>query len=95
MFENGISHLTAASNLQRTMQILEWLSYVREIKDSPLPTRPTTDSWDRDIGYTPSKDAYDFRWFIEDKIDETTHEYQSRFFDKGSFLSRSRSFHQL
>lgn len=85
MFKNGVSHLTAASDLQGATQILDWLSYVPEFKNGPLPIRPTPDTWDRDITYTPPKGVYDPRWFIEGKLDEATQEWQSGFFDKGSF----------
>jgi acetyl-CoA carboxylase/biotin carboxylase 1 len=85
MFKNGVSHLTASSDLQGATQILEWLSYVPEVKNGPLPVREVADSWDRDIDYTPPKGVYDPRWFIEGKTDEATNEWQSGFFDKGSF----------
>ncbi|KAF8892047.1 acetyl CoA carboxylase [Infundibulicybe gibba] len=85
MFKNGVSHLTASSDLQGATQILEWLSYVPEVKDGALPVRETPDSWDRDVGYMPPKGAYDPRWFIEGKTDETTSEYLTGFFDKNSF----------
>ncbi|TFK39984.1 acetyl CoA carboxylase [Crucibulum laeve] len=85
MYKNGVSHLTASSDLQGATHILEWLSYVPEVKGGALPVRETTDSWDRDIGYTPPKGAYDPRWFIEGKSDENTSEYLTGFFDKGSF----------
>ncbi|KAG6891561.1 hypothetical protein C0992_004419, partial [Termitomyces sp. T32_za158] len=85
MHKNGVSHLTASSDLQGATQILEWLSYIPEIKGGPLPVRETTDSWDRDIDYTPPKGVYDPRWFIEGKDDEQNSNWQSGFFDKGSF----------
>ncbi|KAF6761596.1 acetyl CoA carboxylase [Ephemerocybe angulata] len=85
MHKNGVSHLTASSDLQGATQILDWLSYVPEVKNGPLPVRESVDTWDRDIGYTPPKGVYDPRWFIEGKTDETTSEWQSGFFDKGSF----------
>ncbi|TFK71374.1 acetyl CoA carboxylase [Pluteus cervinus] len=85
MFKNGVSHLTASSDLQGATQILEWLSYVPDVKGAALPVRETTDSWDREIAYKPPKGAYDPRWFIEGKVDEQTNEWLSGFFDKGSF----------
>ncbi|KAF4593047.1 acetyl-coenzyme-A carboxylase [Pleurotus pulmonarius] len=85
MFKNGVSHLTASSDLSGATQILEWLSYVPEFKGAPLPILDSVDPWDRDIGYTPPKGAYDPRWFIEGKEDETSSEWLSGFFDKGSF----------
>ncbi|CAK5267587.1 unnamed protein product, partial [Mycena citricolor] len=83
MFKNGVSHLTAASDLQGATHILDWLSYVPEVKNGPLPVRESGDSWDREIGYMPPKGAYDPRWFIEGKMEEE--QWQSGFFDKGSF----------
>lgn len=85
MFKNGVSHLTASSDLQGASQILEWLSYVPEFKNAPLPIRSSPDSWDRDITYVPPKGVYDPRWFIEGKFDDTSQEWLSGFFDKGSF----------
>ncbi|KAJ7876806.1 acetyl-CoA carboxylase [Mycena leptocephala] len=85
MFKNGVSHLTASSDLQGATHILEWISYVPDVKNGPLPVRETGDTWDRDIGYTPPKGAYDPRWFIEGKVDENSAAWTSGFFDKGSF----------
>ncbi|KAI0796098.1 acetyl CoA carboxylase [Abortiporus biennis] len=85
MYKNGVSHLTASSDLEGATHILQWLSYVPDVKGNPLPILPSADSWDRDIGYVPPKGSYDPRWFLEGKTDETTGEYLSGFFDKGSF----------
>lgn len=85
MYKNGISHLTASSDLEGVTHILQWLSYVPESKGDSLPVRETSDSWDRDIAFTPPKGPYDPRWFIEGKEDEHTSEWLSGFFDKGSF----------
>ncbi|VDC06097.1 unnamed protein product [Peniophora sp. CBMAI 1063] len=85
MHKNGVSHLTANSDLEGTTHILEWLSYIPEKRNGALPIRPTADTWDRDISYTPPKGPYDPRWFIEGKTDETTSEFLPGFFDKGSF----------
>ncbi|KAH9992745.1 acetyl CoA carboxylase [Russula compacta] len=86
MFKNGISHLTASSDLEGATHILEWLSYVPAVKGGKLPVRILVDTWDREIGYVPPKGPYDPRWFIEGKYDETTNEWLSGFFDKGSFM---------
>lgn len=85
MYKNGVSHLTAASDLEGATHILRWLSYVPERKGATLPIATSSDSWDRDIAYTPPKGPYDPRWFIEGKTDETSGEFQSGFFDKKSF----------
>lgn len=80
-----MSHLTASSDLEGAAHILQWLSYVPEAKDLPLPIRESADSWDREVGYTPPKGPYDPRWFIEGKADEENAEWLPGFFDKGSF----------
>ncbi|KAF9219763.1 hypothetical protein BS17DRAFT_788749 [Gyrodon lividus] len=85
MHKNGVSHLTAASDLEGVMHILQWLSYVPEVKGDPLPIRETLDTWDREIAYVPPKGPYDPRWFIEGKVDEQTSQWLPGFFDKGSF----------
>ena len=85
MYKNGVSHLTAGSDLEGATQIIQWLSYVPEVKGSIPPVLVSSDGWDRDIDYTPPKGPYDPRWFIEGKSDETTSEWLSGFFDRGSF----------
>ena len=85
MHKNGVSHLTASSDLEGATHILDWLSYVPAVKGDPLPVRETPDTWDRDITYKPPKGAYDPRWFIGGKQDEGSSEWLSGFFDKGSF----------
>ncbi|KAI9464497.1 acetyl CoA carboxylase [Lactarius psammicola] len=85
MFKNGVSHLTASSDLEGATHILEWLSYVPAAKGENLPIRNSVDTWDREIGYVPPKGPYDPRWFIEGKYDDATNEWLSGFFDKGSF----------
>ncbi|KAG1864845.1 acetyl-CoA carboxylase [Suillus subluteus] len=85
MYKNGISHLTASSDLEGVTHILQWLSYVPESKGDSLPIRETSDSWDRDIAFTPPKGPYDPRWFIEGKEDEHSSQWLTGFFDKGSF----------
>jgi acetyl-CoA carboxylase / biotin carboxylase 1 len=83
MFKNGVSHLTASSDLQGATHILEWLSYVPAVKKGPLPIRVTPDTWDRDIAYIPL--PKDPRWFIAGKMDETSSEWMSGFFDNKYF----------
>ena len=85
MYKNGVSHLTAASDLEGAQHILEWLAYVPDAKGNPLPVLDSVDSWDRDIGYCPPKGPYDPRWVLEGNVDETTSEWLPGFFDKGSF----------
>ncbi|KAI6126082.1 acetyl-CoA carboxylase [Pisolithus croceorrhizus] len=85
MYKNGVSHLTASSDLEGVTHILQWLSYIPRAKGDSLPVRETSDTWDREIGYVPPKGPYDPRWLLEGKVDEQTSQYLSGFFDKGSF----------
>lgn len=85
MYKNGVSHLTAANDLEGVLSIVQWLSFVPESRGAPLPILPSVDSWDRPIEYTPIKGAYDPRWFLAGKTDETDGRWLSGFFDKGTF----------
>jgi acetyl-CoA carboxylase/biotin carboxylase 1 len=85
MYKNGVSHLTAANDLEGVLSIVNWLSYVPAVKGSAPPLLPSIDPVDRDIGYTPPKGPYDPRWFIAGKEDEAEGGFLSGFFDKGSF----------
>ena len=86
MHKNGISHLTASSDLEGATHILEWLSYIPAIKGDPLPVRKTADSWDRDIAYTASKRCIRSEMvYRRQRNDEHTSEWLGGFFDKGSF----------
>ncbi|KAJ3520298.1 hypothetical protein NM688_g9183 [Phlebia brevispora] len=49
MYKNGVSHLTASSDLEGATHILQWLSYVPETKEAPLPILEMGDTWDREI----------------------------------------------
>jgi acetyl-CoA carboxylase/biotin carboxylase 1 len=84
MYKNGVSHLTAANDLEGTQQIVRWLSYVPESRGKIPPMMPPSDSVDRLIDYSPPKGAYDPRWFLEGKLDDDGR-WLSGFFDKGTF----------
>ncbi|KAK4046075.1 acetyl-coenzyme-A carboxylase [Microbotryomycetes sp. JL201] len=85
MYKNGVSHLTAANDLEGVLSIVNWLSFVPAARGAPLLVAPSADSWDRAIDYTPIKGAYDPRWFLAGKTDESDGRWLSGFFDKGSF----------
>ncbi|KAJ9106305.1 hypothetical protein QFC21_001450 [Naganishia friedmannii] len=87
MYKNGVSHLTAESDLDGALQIVQWLSYVPDRKGKAIPIFPSGDPWDRSIDYKPPKGPYDPRWFIEGKLEESEagEQWLSGFFDKGSF----------
>ncbi|RDL30121.1 putative Acetyl-CoA carboxylase [Venustampulla echinocandica] len=85
MYKNGVSHMTATDDFEGVSKIVEWLAYVPDKKNNPLPIGPAVDSWDRDIVYTPSpRQAYDVRWLIAGKDDEEG--YMPGLFDRDSFV---------
>jgi acetyl-CoA carboxylase / biotin carboxylase 1 len=83
MYNNGVSHITAKDDLHGVCEIMNWLSFVPERRDAPVPIYPSVDEWDRDIEYTPSKGVYDVRWLLEGKQEEDI--FLKGFFDRGSF----------
>ena len=56
MFKNGVSHLTAQNDLESITKIIQWLSYMPAVRDSPVPIFVNSDSWDWDISYMPLRD---------------------------------------
>lgn len=85
MYKNGVSHLTAANDLEGVLSIINWLSYVPATRGLALPIMPTSDPVDREIGYTPPKGPYDPRWLLAGKQEEFDETFLSGFFDKGSY----------
>jgi acetyl-CoA carboxylase/biotin carboxylase 1 len=85
MYRNGVSHLTAQDDFAGVAKILEWMSFVPDKRNNPLPITPSVDAWDRDVVYTPpQKQAYDVRWMIAGKQDGD--DFQAGLFDKDSFV---------
>ncbi|KAH8898355.1 acetyl-CoA carboxylase [Thozetella sp. PMI_491] len=85
MYRNGVSHMTANDDFAGISKIVEWMSFVPEKRNSPVPISPSTDSWDRDVVYTPpQKQPYDVRWMIAGKRDEDG--FQPGLFDEDSFV---------
>lgn len=84
MYNNGVSHMTAADDFDGVRKIVEWMSFVPDKKGAPIPIRPWSDNWDRDIAYyPPPKQPYDVRWLIGGKQDEEG--FLPGLFDKDSF----------
>lgn len=84
MYKNGVSHMTANDDFEGVQKIVEWMSYVPDKKDAPVPIRPWSDTWDRDILYhPPAKQAYDVRWLIDGKQEDDV--FLPGLFDKDSF----------
>lgn len=85
MYKNGVSHLTASDDLAGVEKIMQWLSYVPAKSGHPIPILESSDSWDRDVEFYPTKgDPYDVRWLIEGRQFDNG-EFESGLFDKGSF----------
>lgn len=87
MYKNGVSHLTAQNDYEGISKIVNWISYIPERKNAPVPITISSDTWDRDIDYLPPKGAvYDPRWMLGGKeAEEEGSPFQTGFFDKGSF----------
>ena len=84
MYKNGVSHMTANDDFEGVSKIVDWMSYVPDKKNSPIPISPVTDPWDRSITYyPPPKQSYDVRWLIAGKEDDEG--FMSGLFDKNSF----------
>ncbi|KAF7544682.1 hypothetical protein G7046_g9736 [Stylonectria norvegica] len=87
MYRNGVSHMTANDDFAGVSKIVEWMSFVPEKRNSPVPVSPSVDDWDRDITYYPptDKQPYDVRWMIEGR-DGDDGTFESGLFDKNSFV---------
>jgi len=88
MHANGISHLTAPDHLRAIMQAMEWLSFVPSIRGSLLPITDIRgiDNIDRPISFMPSPGIpYDPR-FLLIGTEDSSGNWLSGFFDKGSFV---------
>ncbi|KAI1631099.1 acetyl-CoA carboxylase [Biscogniauxia mediterranea] len=85
MYRNGVSHMTANDDFAGVSKIVDWLSFVPAQRNLPVPITPSTDTWDREIIYTPpNKQPHDVRWLIGGKEDEDG--FQPGLFDKDSFV---------
>ncbi|GJN67713.1 acetyl-coenzyme-A carboxylase [Purpureocillium lilacinum] len=86
MYRNGVSHMTANDDFAGVSRIVEWMSFVPEKRNGPVPVSPSADAWDRDVVYCPpQKQPYDVRWMISGKHDDDG-SFQSGLFDKDSFV---------
>lgn len=86
MYKNGVSHLTAENDLDGVGKIVQWLSYVPEVRGAPVLTnRVSSDPIDREIEYTPPKGPSDPRLFLNGKVEDNGR-WLSGFFDRDSFV---------
>jgi acetyl-CoA carboxylase/biotin carboxylase 1 len=84
MMPNGVSHMQVEDDQQGVMAILRWLSYVPKDCFTRSPALPSADPIDRKIEFKPTKTPYDPRHMIAG-VDGADGEWQSGFFDKGSW----------
>lgn len=86
MYRNGVTHMTADDDFAGVSKIVDWMSFVPEKRNGPVPVSPSADGWDRDIIYCPpQKQPYDVRWMISGKHEDDG-SFQSGLFDKDSFV---------
>ncbi|KAL8948361.1 MAG: hypothetical protein Q9222_005445 [Ikaeria aurantiellina] len=84
MYRNGVSHMTAEDDFAGVTKIVDWLSFVPDKKNNPIPIAPNVDTWDRGVQYMPvHQQAYDPRWLITGKEDDEG--FLSGLFDRDSF----------
>ncbi|GMK57121.1 hypothetical protein CspeluHIS016_0309610 [Cutaneotrichosporon spelunceum] len=84
MYRNGISHLTAGSDLDGALQIVNYLTFIPAKRGSAIPILPTGDSWDRDVAWKPPKSPYDPRNFLAGAVEEDG--FRPGILDNGSFF---------
>ena len=84
MYQNGVSHMTADNDFAGVQKIVDWMSFIPDKKNQPVPVSPSSDPWDRDVGFFPaSKQVYDVRHLIAGKDDDEG--FLPGLFDKDSF----------
>ncbi len=90
MYRNGVSHMTANDDFAGISKIVEWISFVPDKRNSPVPISLSRDGWDRDVVYTPpQKQAYDVRWMIAGRtVDPENPDgaFEPGLFDRDSFV---------
>lgn len=85
MYRNGVSHMTAEDDMAGISKIVQWMSFVPDKRNNPVPIAPSADTWDRDVVFTPvPRQPYDVRWMIAGKQDGD--DFQPGLFDKDSFV---------
>jgi len=85
MYKNGVSHMTANDDFEGVSKIVEWMAFVPDKKNNPVPIGPAVDSWDREVSFMPPpKQPYDVRHLIGGKEDDEG--FLTGLFDKDSFV---------
>ncbi|XP_038054037.1 acetyl-CoA carboxylase-like isoform X2 [Patiria miniata] len=87
MHNNGVTHAVAQDDFEGVLTILKWLSYMPKCRDAGVPIILSVDPIDREIEFLPTKAPYDPRHMLAGRPNpENPQEWQSGFFDKGSFM---------
>ncbi|XP_063969750.1 acetyl-CoA carboxylase-like isoform X1 [Lytechinus pictus] len=87
MHNNGVTHAVSRDDFDGVGTLLKWLSYMPKAKDSLVPIIPSADPIEREIDFIPSKAPYDPRHMLAGRPNpDKVSEWQSGFFDKGSFM---------
>ena len=87
MYPNGVSHIVEPDHLSAVKAAVDWLSYVPSTRAGLLPITDIrgVDEIERPIGFTPKRGVpYDPRRLLAGGDDDVG-EWQSGFFDRGSF----------
>ncbi|RVE46271.1 hypothetical protein evm_009095 [Chilo suppressalis] len=79
MHHNGVSHATAAGDLDAVARALSWLAFVPKDKLSMVPIMRPADPIDRQVEWVPPRAAHDPRLML------TGDGVRGGFFDHGSF----------
>ncbi|XP_072972493.1 acetyl-CoA carboxylase 1-like isoform X1 [Typha angustifolia] len=84
MATNGVVHLTVSDDLEGTLAILKWLSYVPPFIGGPLPILRSVDPPERPVAYVP-ENSCDPRAAICG-IQDSSGKWLGGIFDKDSFI---------
>ncbi|CBZ55747.1 hypothetical protein NCLIV_061720 [Neospora caninum Liverpool] len=85
MHKNGVSHLIVKDDIEGCEAILDWLSYVPEHREGPLPIMvDPTDPVSRPVAYKPARATEDPRLMFTGCIDPQGN-WLGGVFDRGSY----------
>jgi len=86
MVPNGVTHQVVRDDQEGISAILDWLSFVpKNVDEIPPMVKLSSDPWNRDVEFVPSKQPYDPRDFLQGTITDEGERLRG-FFDTGSFL---------
>ncbi|XP_033643702.1 acetyl-CoA carboxylase-like isoform X2 [Asterias rubens] len=87
MHNNGVTHAVATDDSDGVYTLLKWLAYMPKCHDAGVPIMQSIDAIDREIDFVPTKAPYDPRHMLAGRMNpDNPLEWQTGFFDKGSFM---------